>query len=225
MRSTRAGLRGPHLGRARPARPMPPRSPRPVPRPTVSFPPGYYYEPCQNNLNVDNYLTVRGEHDRQLQGPHPEHGQHQPDRADLRIHDPELGVTVAAPGTCSTLPTYSRPRPRRPVLTARSAAQCDLDQPGQCDRRRLRSRSRLLPWDRRAVWPTGGHERRGRRSRVVAGTASRERNLKASPYQLGGTGYGVKRHRQLPGGRPDARFGTPWLRRSPRSRTRRAGSG
>ena len=41
--------------------------------------PNFYYQPCQDALNVDSYLSVPGGLDDQLQGPGPEHRQYQPE--------------------------------------------------------------------------------------------------------------------------------------------------
>ena len=166
-------------------------------------PPGYYYQPCQDSSNVDNYLQFQ-------ENTTVNYKVRVKNTGNINLSSLTYAFTSQRDvgrrtGNCSTLPTS--------LASGAAAAFCSFtrsatstDPSGTAD-----DVVAIAAAGTASGLPTGATN--GRRvDQGRAGTAPRD-NLKASPYRLGGTGYGRVASPTYHDGRSDARP-RQWPRRS-----------
>ncbi len=142
---------------------------------------GYYYQPCQDSSNVDNYLQysenttvnykvrIKNTGNISLSG--------------LTYAFTINGTSVVAPGNCSTLPT-SLASGAAAAFCSFSRSATSTDPSGTAD-----DNVSISAAGSASGLPTGATN--GGATIKVAPAPHLATNLKASPYRLGGTGYGT----------------------------------
>jgi Flp pilus assembly protein TadG len=152
---------------------------------------GYYYEPCQDSVNVDNYLQFQENTTVNYKVRIRNTGNI--DLSSLTYAFTINGVNVGAPGTCNTLPT-SLAKAAAPAFCSfsRSATATDPGSPTSDDNVSIAAAGSAVGL------PTGATN--GGATIKVTPAPHLAINLKGSAYQLGGIGYGVNGVATYPSG-------------------------